>query len=178
MSEIDPAWVHAATTHAPIVLLPIATLFALISFFSSSASLRWTAFILLFLGFTTAIVAKETGEQAAHHTKHGAIDAHNIVVQDQVPALIADGKILRAHALLAEWTRNLYGGLFFIEAALLFLSSPRSTRWRGNWALSGGLERGLRSVWMVGALAGIVLLVLLGHYGGVLVYEYGVGVSR
>jgi hypothetical protein len=178
MSEIDPAWVHAATTHAPIVLLPVATFFALISFFSSSASLRWTAFILLFMGFATAIVAKETGEHAAHNAKEGAIDAHNIVVQEQIPALIADGKILRTHALLAEWTRNLFGGLFFAEAALLFLSSPRSSRWRGRWALSGGLERGLRSAWMVGALGGIALLVLLGHYGGILVYRYGVGVTR
>jgi len=31
---------------------------------------------------------------------------------------------------------------------------------------------------MIGALGGIVLLVLLGHYGGILVYRYGVGVSR
>jgi hypothetical protein len=178
MSEIDPAWVHAATIHAPIVLLPIATVCALLSFCFASSSLRLTAFVLLLLGFVGAIIAKETGEQTAHHVKAGAIDAHNIVVQERIPELIADGKILRTHALLAEWTRNLYGGLFFAEAALLFLNSPRSDRWRRGWTLSPRLERGVRVVWAAGALLGIALIVVLSHYGGIMVYRYGVGVAR
>ena len=178
MFELEPAWLHAITTHAPLVLLPLATLAALLGLVLPRTQLRQIAFGLLCLGFIFAVVAKETGEQAAHHardlaTTAGAVDVEAIVLDTHITTTVADGNLLHTHAIMAEWTRNLYGGLFFVEAGLLGLRRREAPRWRP----SPGLERAIRVVWIVVALAGLALVALTGHYGGLLVYDYGVGVK-
>ncbi len=173
MPTVEPSWFHAVTTHLPLVLLPLATLCALGGLLFPRTSLRMIAFGLLFIGFVGAVVAKETGEKAAGAARQENPAAHEIVLDSAIARTVADGNLMHTHAVFAEWTRNLYGGLFFVEAGLLAFHTGRISRWQ----LPKGLEYSLRGLWIIAALGGLALIVLTGHYGGLLVYEYGVGVN-
>jgi uncharacterized membrane protein len=175
---IDLAALHPLIVHAPLALIPAAIAFQLLHLLVPKAGLRIAAMLLLAGGVGGAILATETGESAEHRTEQVSPGADSITVSGFVPQTVAGGNLLKTHARLAELTRNLYGALLLIEAGLLAASLPALARFRGGWSLSDAVARIARGAWMLIAIAGLAAVVLTGHYGGALVYDYGVGIPK
>ena len=174
----DQAALHPLIVHAPLVLLPAAVLFTLLSFFFPKAGLRLAAILLLAGGVATAVLATETGEAAEHRAEQAMPELEDIQATGTVPQAIAGGSLLETHAQLGEMTRNLYGLLLIVEAGLFVLTEPALARLRGGRTLPAGIARIGRGVWTAAAIAGLAIVVLTGHYGGKMVYEHGVGTAR
>jgi uncharacterized membrane protein len=174
----DLAALHPLIVHAPLVLIPVAIVFQLLHLLVPKAGLRIAAVLLLAGGVGGAILATETGESAEHRTEQVSPGADNIMVVGVVPQAIAKGNLLETHAKLGELTRNLYAVLLLVEAGLLAAALPALARFRSGWSLSDGLARLVRGAWMLVAVAGLVAVVLTGHYGGTLVYTHGVGIPK
>lgn len=174
---MNPATLHPLIVHAPLVLLPIAIVFELLSLAFPKSGLRIAAILLLLGGVGGAILATATGEAAEHRSERISENVEDIRVPDSVAQAIADGQLLETHAQLGEMTRNLYALLLLIEAGLFFATSPALARFRGNFTLSASVERLARGVWLIVGVAGIALVVLTGHYGGTMVYDYGIGIQ-
>ncbi len=172
----DIARLHPLIVHAPLVLIPVAILFELLHLFMPKAGLRIAAILLLAGGVAGAVLATETGEIAEQRAEQVAAD--QIPADGLVPQAVADGKLLETHARLGELTRNLYGALLLVEGGLLLISLPGLARFRRNWSLPAGAERLIRGAWMSIAVVGLALVVLTGHYGGLLVYDHAVGTAR
>jgi uncharacterized membrane protein len=172
----DSAYFHPLIVHAPLVLIPVAILFELLHSFVPKAGLRIAAVLLLTGGVAGAVLATETGEAAEKRAEQVAAD--RIPADGLVPQVVAGGQLLETHARLGDLTRNLYGALLLVEGGLLLASLPGLARLRRNWSLPGRIERLLRGIWMGVAVVGLALVVLTGHYGGLLVYDHAVGTVR
>jgi uncharacterized membrane protein len=172
----DSASLHPLIVHAPLVLIPVAILFELLHLVVPKAGLRIAAVLLLAGGVAGAVLATETGTSAEQHAEQVAAD--QIPADGFVPQAVADGKLLETHARLGELTRNLYGTLLLVEGSLLMASAPALARFRRSWSLSARIERLLRGAWMSIAVVGLTVVVLTGHYGGLLVYDHAVGTVR
>lgn len=172
----DIASVHPLIVHAPLVLIPVAILFELLHIVAPRAGLRIAAILLLAGGVAGAVLATETGEAAEKRAEQVAAD--QIPADGFVPQIVAGGQLLETHARLGELTRNLYGALLLVEGGLLFVSLPGLARFRRNWSLPARVERRIRGAWMSVAVAGLAIVVLAGHYGGMLVYDHAVGTLR
>lgn len=172
------ASIHPLIVHAPLVLLPVAVLFTLLSIFFPKTGLRLAAILLLAGGVATAIMATETGEAAEHSAERAMPELEDITVPGSVPQAVAEGSLLETHAQLGEMTRNLYGLLLLIELGLFAATEPMLARFRGGRSLPTGIAQVGRGIWTAAAVAGIVLVVLTGHYGGKMVYEHGVGITQ
>jgi uncharacterized membrane protein len=175
-SMFDIARFHPLIVHAPLVLIPMAILFQLLHLVVPKAGLRIAAVLLLAGGVAGAVLATETGNAAGRRAEQVAADM--IPADGFVPQAVADGKLLATHARLGEWTRNIYGALLLVEGGLLFLTLPVLARFRRGFSLPAGVVRLVRGVWMSVAVAGLVIVVLAGHYGGSLVYDHAVGTVR
>jgi uncharacterized membrane protein len=161
-----------------LVLIPVAIVFQLLHLLVPKAGLRIAAVLLLAGGVGGAILATETGESAEHRTEQVSPGADKIMAAGVVPQAMAEGSLLETHAKLGELTRNLYGVLLLVEAGLLAATLPALARFRGGWSLSDVVARLARGAWMLAAVAGLAVVVLTGHYGGTLVYTYGVGIPK
>lgn len=172
------ASLHPLIVHAPLVLIPAAVVFTLLSLFWSKGGLRIAAALLLAAGVATAVLATETGEAAEHRAEQMMPELEDISDPGSVPQAVAEGSLLETHAQLGEMTRNIYGLLLLIEGGLLFLTEPMFARLRGGRSLPAGVARLTRGLWTTAAVAGLALVVLTGHYGGKMVYDHGVGTTR
>jgi uncharacterized membrane protein len=168
---------HPLVAHAPLVLLPVATLFAAFDFLVPASRLRLAALFLLALGFAGAFIAVQTGGPARHQDLLTIPGLRSIPASGLIPKLVGNGTLMGTHSALAQLTELLYGGLLAVELAMLFLTMPRFRAYSRGIALTCVQERVLRGVWIGIAVVGIGLVVLTGHYGGALVYDHGVGVQ-
>jgi uncharacterized membrane protein len=173
----DLAAYHPLIVHAPLVLLPVAVLFSVLSLFFPRAGLRLTAILLLVGGVLGAILATETGEAAEEQAEDVTPAVKSISDAGRVPLAVADGNLLETHAQLGELTRNLYGLLLLVEGGVVLASTPVLARFRRGWTLPARTERITRWLWTLVAVAGMVVVVWTGHYGGKLVYEHAIGVT-
>lgn len=172
----DTIWSHPMLVHVPLVLIPVAVVFALVDLARPRHRLRIVALALLLGGVGGAVLAASTGEEAQQKAEAAAPAVDRIMVGGQVPRTLGNGALLKTHAQLGELTRNLYGALLFVEAGFIFAVTPAFARFRRGWTLSPRVERVGRRAWMAVAVAGLAIVVLTGHYGGSLVYDHGVGV--
>lgn len=172
------ASLHPLIVHAPLVLIPAAVVFTLLSLLWAKGGLRLAAVLLLAAGVATAVLATETGEAAEHRAEQLMPDLEDIRDAGVVPQAVAEGSLLETHAQLGEMTRNIYGLLLLIEGGLFVLTEPMFARLRGGRSLPVSLARISRGIWAAAAVAGLVVVVLTGHYGGKMVYDHGVGITR
>lgn len=147
----DPSTAHAAVVHSPIVLTGVAALVALISamLFASRRGWRWAALLACVAAAGSAWGAKITGERA-----HDAMGDPPITAR----------QIANEHEELAEQMTLIVTG-----AAVLALGAwapKRPLRAIGAWGAA--IAAGAGAYWSVSAA----------HYGGQLVYDYGVGTPK
>lgn len=145
-----PSPLHPALVHFPIVLILIGTMVVAVSIFLRRWQLPWIAAGLLMLGAVGAIAAAWTGGQEEESV--GEISAS------------VEG-VLDAHEEWGERTRNAA-----IIAALLALGAASASR-------LPAISRGLTVMTVVAAMVASYCVAQAGHYGGQLVYKYGVGVN-
>ncbi len=152
-----PSWseLHPLIIHFPIALLLVAPLFIIAGILMNPRKGRpflITALALMILGTTGTVVAVLTGEAAAEvaHRTAGA------------------SAILERHQELAEITRDIFGLLSVIFAAILFV--PRFLKRETSTAAA----RILPLAFLLFYGAGTVVLVNTAHNGGRLVHEFGV----
>jgi uncharacterized membrane protein len=168
---------HPLVVHAPLALLPLATLFAILDIFVPPLRLRVAALILLALGVGGAFLAVQTGGPARHQDLLTTPGLRSIPAGGLIPKLVGGGMMMSTHSALAQLTELLYAGLLAAELAMLFLTVPRFQAYRRGITLTCVQDRVLRGVWIAISVVGIGLVVLTGHYGGALVYDHGVGVQ-
>jgi uncharacterized membrane protein len=168
---------HPLIVHAPLVLIPVSVLFALIDFIRPALGLRVAGVLLLVGGVGGAVLASQTGESAEHEAVRESRSVRQIGATGLGPTLTGTSSLIQTHAALGEMTRNVYGLLLLADGALLAASLPALKRFRGNRTLSARWQRIGRGAWIAVAALGLVLVVLTGHYGGQLVYDHGVGIS-
>jgi uncharacterized membrane protein len=150
MSVSEPF--HPAVVHFPIVLILLGTLLAVISFFRSEWIPPYLTASILSLGALGTVAATWTGDEDEERAER---------------ALQRAEQVLDEHEEWGERSRNLaiLGALAAVAAAV---SQKRSARiFRSTKALTAVISLG--ASWFV---------LEAGHYGGQLVYRYGVGVSE
>lgn len=144
----DP--LHPALVHFPIVLILAGTAVAMVAVFLRRWHLPWLAAGLLLTGAAGAAAAAWSGEEEEEST--GKLSARA-------------EQILEEHEEWGDRTRNLA-----IVAGLLAAGAVVAGR-------SPKVARGLGIAAAVAGLAASYAVAEAGHYGGLLVYQYGVGVS-
>ena len=151
-----PPWnaVHPLVVHFPIALLLLAPLFVVLWLIQPE---RWRLFgvaalVLMLAGATGAIVAAATGEESAEK------------IEKTLTPAVHD--MLDEHEELGETTRNLFGVLTVVFAALLMLP-----RWMGRRMTPTSMRMVLLVYVVLYGAAGTVL-VRAGHAGGRLVHEF------
>lgn len=144
----DP--LHPALVHFPIVLILAGTAVAGVAVFLRRWHLPWLAAGLLLTGAAGATAAAWSGEEEEEST--GKLSARA-------------GQILEEHEEWGERTRNLA-----IVAGLLAAGAVVAGR-------SPKVARGLGLAAAVAGLAASYAVAEAGHYGGLLVYQHGVGVK-
>lgn len=151
-----PSWdgVHPLIVHFPIALLLVAPLFMLIALLLPirGRAFGYAALVLMVLGTTAAVVAKETGEAAAKLVERG----------DKINPVLAH------HEELAEAVVISFGGLTILYAAALVLQHY-VPKLRQTW-IHTAIHAGLLVVF-VGAC---LVLAKTGHEGGRMVHQMGV----
>jgi uncharacterized membrane protein len=152
-----PSWseLHPLVIHFPIALLLVAPLFIIAGILMNPQNGRpflMTALALMVLGTVGTVVAVLTGEAAAEvaHRASGV------------------STVLERHQELAEITRDIFGLLSVIFAAILFV--PRFLKRETTTAAA----RILPLAFLLFYSAGTVVLVNTAHNGGRLVHEFGV----
>jgi uncharacterized membrane protein len=145
-----PNPLHPAVVHFPIVLILIGTAAAVVAVFLRRWHLPWLAAGLLLAGAVGSAAATWSGEEA----------------DEEAGKLSAKAEaILEEHEEWGERTRNLaiLAGLL-AAGAVAVARYPKISRGFGIAAAAVGL-------------AASYAVAETGHYGGLLVYEYGVGVK-
>ena len=151
-----PAWdaMHVVVVHIPVALLLVSPLFVAMGIMPGPwrSGLRIAALLVLLLGTGGAYLAVETGEAAAQ------------IAQRTEPM----AAVLKRHAELAEWTRNVFTGIALAYAA--FLACDRLML-RLRKSVLGVVTQLLL---LVACLAGALLVANTGHLGGRLVHEFDI----
>ena len=144
----DP--LHPAVVHFPIVLLLLGAPLAAVAVFFRGHHLPLLAAIVLLLGAGGAVVATVTGESDA----------------EMAGELAENGEsILEEHEEWGERARN-----FGLIAAVLAIASAPLVRQPAAGRIVG-------SVAAAAAIAAALAVAQAGHYGGQVVYKFGVGVN-
>ena len=144
-----PEPLHPAVVHFPVALLIVGAGLSLLAVIFR----RWalpTALVLV-LGAIGAIVAVETGEREEHRLPKTTGELH---------------EAFEEHEHAGKRARN-----FSLVAASLAVLSVFGARWRHVSRILAGATAvlALMTAWHVAQA---------GHYGGVLVYEHGLGVGK
>lgn len=152
-----PNWseLHPTVIHFPIALLLVAPLFIVAGIVMDPQRGRpflVTALSLMVLGTVGTVLAVATGDAAAEVTHRTA----------------AMSTVLERHQELAETTRDIFGLLTVIFAAILFL--PRFLKQETTTAVARILP--LAFLLLYGA--GTIVLMNTAHNGGRLVHEFGI----
>jgi len=152
-----PSWteLHPLVIHFPIALLLVTPLFIVAGIVMNPQKGRpflVAALALMILGTVGTMVAVLTGEAAAEVAHRSA----------------GVSAVLERHQELAEITRDIFGLLSVIFAAILFV--PRLLKRETTTAAA----RILPLAFLVFYGAGTVVLVNTAHNGGRLVHEFGV----
>lgn len=149
MNIPDP--LHPAVVHFPIVLILAGTVLALVSVFRGGLiPPRFTALILC-LGALGAVAATWTGDEDEDKAEKAGKKAE---------------QVLEEHEEWGERSRNaaILGALAAVAAAVFHKRSARISR--SATALTAAISLG--ASWCV---------LEAGHYGGLLVYQHGVGMK-
>lgn len=146
----DP--LHPAVVHFPIVLILIGTAAAIAALVWPRAALALNAAILLSLGAAGAIAATWSGEEDEEIAEQAGPQAE---------------RIFEEHEEWGERSRNaaILASLMAVAAAVALKRAPR-------------ISRSAAALSAVIALAASWCVMEAGHYGGRLVYEYGVGIRQ
>ncbi len=149
----NPAQLHALMTHLPIAaaLMGLLVVLLLVVTRGRSWGARAAAALIYLVGVVSALVTAETGERAHDFSREaGAVLS---------PAAIS---MLHRHEEMAEklW-------IFMAVTAVLVVLTALPRAWMRWGATALALVAALACVGWVGAI---------GHYGGTMVYEQGVGV--
>jgi uncharacterized membrane protein len=152
-----PSWseLHPLVIHFPIALLLVAPLFIIAAIFMNPQKGRpflITALSLMVLGTAGTILAVASGEAAAEVAHRSA----------------GISAVLERHQELAEITRDIFGVLSVIFAAILFV--PRFLKRE----LSAAAAQILPLAFLLFYGAGMIVLVNTAHNGGRLVHEFGI----
>ncbi len=169
--------VHPLIVHFPIVLLLIAALFAFATLWEPLRKLRPIEFFALAGGVATAWLATETGEESA--------ESFQALISRSPEARL----LFERHSTLAEAVVVVFGLLLLMRLVIggwqLWQHYRELPSWRTDrrrflaeaLTYMQRLPKAAEGVYLVGAVVGVILLVLVGHYGGQLVYVHGVGVA-
>ena len=153
---------HPATIHFPIALLLLGSALALVHLWRpGAAQIRWTAWLLLALGWLGGVVAVLTG----------------LVAQSNLPPDAPYRAVLNWHIGAGLGQLVVYG--FVLYQGWLFRSARRQKQRaaRGDAAVDLLDSRAAR-IWLTALLLlGMFLVAGTGWNGGVLVYEWGVNVG-
>ncbi len=145
-----PNPLHPALVHFPIVLILVGAAVAVVAVFLRRWHLPWLAAGLLLAGAAGAVAAAWSGEEA----------------DEEIGKLSPQAEeILEEHEEWGERSRNLA-----IVAGLLAAGVVVSARFPK-------ISRGLSIATAVAGLSASYAVAVTGHYGGLLVYQHGVGVS-
>lgn len=150
MNLPDP--LHPAVAHYPIALILTGTLLAVVSVFRSGWIPPLSTSLILSLGSLGAVAATWTGDEDEERAEKAGQKAQ---------------QVLGKHEKWGERSRNvaILGALAAVASAV---SQKRSARvFRSTSRLTAVISLG--ASWCV---------LEAGHYGGKLVYQHGVGVSR
>ena len=143
-----PTPLHPAVVHFPIVLLLLGAAAAWVMVFRPTGMWPRIAAACFVLGALGAVVAGQTGEQEAEGVKKPW----------------GSKGVREAHEEWAERTQVAAG-----VVAVLAISVVGVQRWPK-------IARGIAIVTAVGSLGSTWCVIETGHYGGLLVYRYGMGV--
>ncbi len=146
-----PPQMHSILVHFPVAVsaLGLILLFALLVTRARSGGMRWACVLVYALGAGAAYFAFLTGEQAASMA--------STTVGDEAQAL------LQKHQEMGEkvWI------FLAVTAAFTAFTAFRMPAVRGTMAFLA----------LVAALSSAAWVGVTGHYGGVLVYHFGVGIG-
>ena len=145
-----PNPLHPALVHFPIALILLGTLLAIPAVFLRRFHLPWISAIVLGLSAIGAVAATWSGEEDGG--KH-----------ESMPAQAKE--VLEEHEEWGERARNL--ALLAAAVAILSAALRRSP-------VAAKSAAGLAALAAIGAS---ICVAEAGHYGGKLVYQYGVGIS-
>ncbi len=154
---------HPATIHFPIALLLLGSALALYCIWRPGiGQMRWTAWLLLTLGWIGGVAAVLTG----------------LFAQSNLPPDAPYRDVLNWHIGVGLSQLVVYG--FFLYQGWLF-RSPRRQKQRAARGDSSTdlLDSQPARLWVTALLLlGMLLVAATGWNGGVLVYEWGVNVGR
>jgi uncharacterized membrane protein len=153
---------HPATIHFPIALLLLGSVLAIYYIWRPGmAQVRWTAWLLLALGWVGGIAAVITG----------------LFAQGNLPPDAPYRDVLNWHIAVGLGQLMVYG--FVLYQGWLYRSARRRRQRSARGDSSVDLfDSAAARVWVTGALLlGMLLVAATGWNGGVLVYEWGVNVG-
>ncbi|MEX1089713.1 MAG: DUF2231 domain-containing protein [Phycisphaeraceae bacterium] len=148
----DPQQVHALWVHLPIGAAVAGLLLMLLLTFTGGKAqpVRWSLIIIYVLGMATGYLAMDAGE-----------DAHQRLMDEGVALSPAVDHLLHEHEEMGEKVWMFMG----VTALLVLFTAVRNTP--------------VRLIALVLALTASVATLgwisVVGHYGGTMVYSYGVG---
>ncbi len=145
-----PNPLHPALVHFPIALILLGTLLAIVAVFSRRFHLPWIAAGMLGLGAVGAIAATWSGEEDGEK-------------QESIPAQAKE--MLEEHEEWGERARNI---------ALLAAAAAIASAALRRYPVVARSAAGIAALAAVGAS---ICVAEAGHYGGKLVYQYGVGMN-
>lgn len=151
-----PTWneLHPLVIHFPIVLLLLVPLFVVLSliFRANARAFHVSALVLLGLGTLSLFVAVQTGENSGE-------------VFENISAAKAT---IERHENLAELAQWVFFGLFLVFLGLGLLPAILKKQ------VSQPVWVGLHCAFLIGYLAGTLVLVNTAHEGGKLVHQIGI----
>ena len=140
---------HPRIIHFPIAFFVLYFIFETVGATLKKEAFTKTAFFILALGVITAILSVLTGNQA-HET------AKNFLVEGEAYF----NQLIKQHENFATLSLWYFTILFFIRMYLV---------------IKKNLSIKVQYLFVFFSLLGCVLILLTGYYGGVLVFEHGIG---
>ncbi|NOZ28952.1 MAG: hypothetical protein GXP39_12995 [Chloroflexi bacterium] len=177
MSELLNTPIHPLIVHFPIVLLLMSIVFGVAALWPPLRRLRWAELLSLAGGVAAALLAEETGEESLEGMQAFLLRSPEAQAIAQRHATLAEAVVVVFGLLLAM---RLAIGVWQVWQFLREPSPEASGREGLLEAIISRAERVPRAavvVYFAGAAVGAILLILAGHYGGQLVYVYGIGVA-